>query len=123
MSQAPTRFSELGGICDQLRRQPHHEHSRPMNARDLPKQQVQRVEMGGVHYEPPGSQLVVWGIHGGSDFVIALRIGDAELERRAGESVDELRIRAMRDVVPNLPLDALRDANGKAVGYFCYSGM
>ena len=94
-----------------------------MNTRELQNQKVQRVQMGGANYEPPEHQLVCWGIHGGSDFVLALRIGEAELPRREGETVDELRIRAMREVVPNLPPGALRDPSGKAVGYFVYLGL
>ena len=94
-----------------------------MNARELQGQRVQRLEMGGVNYEPPGSQLVVWGIHGGGAFIVALRIGNAELQRREGETEDQLRIRAMREVVPSLPPDAIRDPNGKAVGYFTYTGL
>jgi hypothetical protein len=89
----------------------------------LKQQRVQRVEMGGIHSEPPSAQLVVWGIHGGGELVVGLQVGDVALDRLAGEEVDALRVRAMRDVVPNLPPNALRDSKGVAVGYFIYAGL
>jgi len=79
--------------------------------------------MGGVHSEPASARLVVWGIHGGGDFVTGLGVGDVVLNRLPGEAVDALRVRAMRDVVPTLPPDALRDSKGAAVGYFVYTGL
>ncbi len=79
--------------------------------------------MGGIHSEPPAARLVCWGIHGGGEHVRALKIGDIVLERLAGEEVDALRVRAMREVVPNLPADAWRDSRGAAIGYFVYIGL
>ena len=83
---------------------------------------VQRLEPGGVNYEPPEVQIVVWGIHG-SDSVTGIKFGDAVLGRMAGETCEALRIRAMREIVPSLPADALRDRNGKPAGYFIYAGL
>lgn len=94
-----------------------------MRADQLKSQRVQRVEMSGIHTQPASRRLVVWGIHGGSNFVIGLKVGETLLERLPGEEVDALRVRAMRDVVPTLPPDARRDSKGVAVGYFVYAGM
>jgi len=94
---------------------------------------VQRVEMCGVYPEPPAYRLVVWGLHGGDEFVTGLRIGDAHVERAgrpiriagvanevwSGETCDGLRLRATREVAPTA--DALRDPKGAVVGYFVYS--
>jgi hypothetical protein len=102
-----------------------------MRADQLTAQPVQRVEPGGVNTEPAAHRLVVWGIHGGSDFVTGLQVGSTLLERlppnpltgAPRESNDALRIRAMREVVPALPPDALRDSKGSAVGYFLYADL
>jgi len=94
-----------------------------MRAHELRGQRVQRVEMSGVHSEPHTARLVVWGIHGGGDFVTGLRVGGTVLERQPGEEVDALRVRAMREVVPTLPPDAFRDSKGAAVGHFTYAGL
>src|SRR5512138_3105491 len=83
---------------------------------------VERIEPGGVNYEPPERQVAVWGLHG-SDAVTGIQFGDAVLGRLAGETLEALRIRAMREIVPTLPSDALRDCNGKPVGYFIYAGL
>ena len=93
----------------------------------LASQPVQRVQPGGINREPSAHRLVVWGIHGGGDFVTGLQVGSTLLERRLAdpvtgapaESEDALRIRAMRA----LPPDALRDSKGSAVGYFLYAGL
>lgn len=102
-----------------------------MRREQLSSQRVQRVEPGGVNYEPPSARLVVWGIHGAGDFVTGLQVGDALLLRAARdpftgapeETADQLRIRAMREAVPALPPDAMRDSKGSAVGYFVYEGL
>lgn len=104
-----------------------------MRADELQMQPVQRVEPGGVHVnaEPASNRLVVWGIHGGSDFITGICVGATVLERlprnaitaAPKESADDLWIRARREVVPNLPPDALRDRHGAAVGYFLYAGL
>jgi hypothetical protein len=102
-----------------------------MRVDQLGQQPVQRVQPGGINYEPAAHRLVVWGIHGGGDFVTAIQVGATVLTRRlpdpitgaAAESEDALRARAMRDVVPTLPPDALRDSKGAAVGYFLYAGL
>jgi hypothetical protein len=94
-----------------------------MRADQLGGQRVQRVEPNGVHCEPPSSRLVVWGIHGGSEFVTGIKFGETALGRAPAEEVEALRVRAMRDVVPNLAPDALRDSKGSAVGYFTYAGL
>ena len=88
---------------------------------------VQRLEPSGVNFEPASNRLVVWGIHGDSDSVIGLCVGNIVLSRlpyngitgAPAESVDALRIRAMR----NLPPDASRDSKGSAMGYFIYAGL
>jgi hypothetical protein len=98
-----------------------------MRADQLAAQRVQRVEPGGINYEPAENRLVIWGIHGAGDYVTALRIGGALVERlppdpltgAPREEVDALRVRAMR----SLPPDALRDSKGSAVGYFLYAGL
>jgi len=94
-----------------------------MRADQLLTQPVQRVQMGGIHNEPADARLVVWGLHGGSEFVTGLQIDGVYVERVPGETCDALRIRAMRTVTPNLPATALRDSKGAAVGYFTYSGL
>jgi hypothetical protein len=94
-----------------------------MNAEQLRHQAVQRIEPNGINTEPESARLVLWGIHGASRFVIGVQIGDTLLERTPGEEVEALRIRAMREIVPNLPPDALRDSKGSAVGYFVYTGL
>jgi hypothetical protein len=91
--------------------------------RPLSSYRVQRVEPAGINYEPPSAQIVVWGIHEGSEHVTGIRFGDTLLQRAPGELVEALRIRAMREVVPSLPANALRDPNGKAVGYLTYAGL
>ena len=94
-----------------------------MRPDQLKAQRVQRVEMTGVHCEPTEARLVVWGIHGGGEYVIGLQVSNVYLERKAGEECDALRIRAMREVALNLPAGALRDRKGSAVGYFVYAGL
>jgi hypothetical protein len=86
-------------------------------------QVVQRVEPGGIITDPRAAPLVTWGLHGASNFVIGIQIGETVLERLPGEEVDALRVRAMIDVVPNLPPDTLRDSKGSAVGFFRYDGL
>jgi hypothetical protein len=94
-----------------------------MKADQLLRQRVQRVEPGCA--VPAG--LVLWGIHGGSDFVVGLAIGATVIERlppnpfsgAPREDVDALRVRALREVPP----DALRDSKGSAVGYYLYAGL
>jgi hypothetical protein len=97
---------------------------------------VQRIEMSGVYPTPPVARLVVWGIHGGSEFVTGLQIGTTYIERRgsripiawsepvwSGETCDELRLRAINAIAPTLPADALRDSKGAVVGYFVYQNL
>lgn len=84
---------------------------------------VQRLEPGGVNTEPASLRLVLWGIHERSGQECGVRIGDATLTRLPGEEVEAMRIRAMRQVVPALPANALRDTKGSAVGWFIYPGL
>src|SRR3954464_5087714 len=100
-----------------------------MTPDELPRMRVQRVEPAGILYQP--HRLVVWGIHGAGAYVLGMQVGDSYLARRQvaslngdpPETVDQLRERAMRDVVPHLPPNCLRDRNGSAVGYFIYEGL
>ena len=94
-----------------------------MTKDQLPQQRVQRINPGGINYEPAERQVVVWGIHGGSEFVTGIKVGTTTLERSPGEEIEALRLRAMCEVVPILPPDTLRDSKGKAVGYFTYQGL
>ena len=89
----------------------------------LKRYRVQRVEPGGINYEPPERQVVVWGLREGSEAVTGIKFGDTLLERTPGEQVEALRIRAMQTVIPSLPADALRDSKDKPVGYFTYAGL
>jgi hypothetical protein len=93
--------------------------------RALTSYRVQRLEAGGINYEQPERQIVVWGFHADDTdrLITGIKFGDTLLERLPGEEVEILRIRAMREVVPLLPPDALRDSKGKPVGYFTYSGL
>jgi hypothetical protein len=84
---------------------------------------VQRLEANGINYEPHERQCVVWGIHEGSASVIGIKFGDVMLARQPREEIHDLRIRAMREVIPTLLADALRDSKGKPVGYFVYQGL
>src|SRR6266705_2436958 len=94
-----------------------------MRQDQLRLQRIERIEPAGIIADPHAAPLVVWGIHGAGEHVRALRIGDVVLERLPGEEVDALRVRAMREVVPNLPADAWRDSRGAAIGYFVYIGL
>ena len=94
-----------------------------MTPGQLRRYRVQRVEAGGINYEPLERQIVVWGIHEGSEFVTGLKFGEASLGRLPGEQVEALRIRAMRELVPHLSPNAPRDSKGKAAGYFTYAGL
>jgi hypothetical protein len=91
--------------------------------RPLTSYRVQRLEPGGINYEPPERQIVVWGLHEASNAVTGIKFGDLVLGRAQGEEVEALRIRAMRELVPQLPADALRDPKGKPVGWFTYAGL
>ena len=93
--------------------------------RALTSYRVQRLEPGGINYEPPERQIAVWGLHADDTdrSITGIKFGDAVLGRLPGEEIEMLRIRAMRDLVPQLPADALRDPNGKPVGYFTYAGL
>jgi len=105
---------------------------------NLAAYRVQRLEPGGINYEPAGRQVVVWGIHADDTdrLITGIKFGNTVLTRIGspakipggfniweGEQVEALRIRAMRDVVPSLPGNALRDSKGKPVGYFIYAGL
>ena len=102
-----------------------------MRLDQLSGQLVQRMEPGGVDRDPSATRLVAWGIHGGNDYITALVVNDITVARlsadpitgAARESVDALRIRVRRTVVPTLPPSALRDSKGSAVGYFVYQGL
>ena len=103
-----------------------------MRPDQLSSQPVQRIEPAGVLYEyDPERRLVIWGIHGAGAYVLGVQVHDTYVERRRTvslsgeppESVDQLRERAMRSVVPTLPPSALRDSKGSAVGYFVYEGL
>ena len=94
-----------------------------MTPAELRARRVQRIEPAGVNYEPPERQIAVWGIHEASDLAIGIKLGDAVLWRAPGETVEALRVRAMRELVPHLPPDAPRDPKGKAVGHFIYPGL
>jgi hypothetical protein len=90
-----------------------------MRQDQLKQQRVQRVEPAG----PIAGRLCIFGLHGAGEFVRAIQIGDVVLERLPGEETDALRMRAMREVVPNLPVDAWRDSSGNVVGFFRYDGL
>ena len=104
-----------------------------MRPDQLPHQPVQRIEPAGVIYEQhgPDRRLVLWGVHGAGDYVVGVHIHNTYVERRRTvslkgdppETVDQLRDRAMSNVVPTLPPTALRDSKGSAVGYFVYEGL
>lgn len=100
-----------------------------MRIDELPGQPVQRIEAAGVIKS--SERLVVWGIHGGNEYVTAIKIGDLVIRRREAdpvtgaprESVDQLRERVMREVVPTLGPAVLRDSKGSVVAYFVYEGL
>ena len=61
-----------------------------MTEAELKRQRVQTVHMVGIR---PGGPSTVWGIHGASDFVIGICVGDTVLDRLPGEEVDDLTLR------------------------------
>lgn len=98
-----------------------------MKPEQLKTRPIERIEMNMAHTLGPECRLVVWGIRyaGADEFVTALQIGGIVVERRGApaESPDMLRLRAMREIVPLLPPNALRDPKGSAVAFFRYAGL
>ena len=100
-----------------------------MRPDELTRQRVQRVEPQGPLSSP--HRLVLWGLQGAGAYVLGIQVHDTYTERRRTvalngtppETEDQLRIRVMETVVPNLPPEALRDRHGAAVGYFVYEGL
>ncbi|MDP1550516.1 MAG: hypothetical protein Q8L97_10210 [Nitrosomonas sp.] len=101
-----------------------------MEIYELQRQRVQFTE-----YSAPIAEkvplLAVRGIAGASDFVIGICV-DGELLTRneyepitgtEKESIDRLRIRAARELVPNLSGTAPRTSQGTPIGYFVYRGL
>jgi hypothetical protein len=91
---------------------------------------VQMVNFAGVVTQDAPS-ISLRGIYGGSELVTAICIDGSTMERRPfstttgtpAESVDEFRIRAACELVPNISGDALRDVNGFPVAYQIYSDL
>jgi hypothetical protein len=101
-----------------------------MRLEELARHRVERLEPAGVlMVEEP--RLVLWGIHGAGEYVIGVHVHETYVERRGRdpltgaprETLDQLRERVMRTIVPYLPDTALHDSKGAAVGYFVYDGL
>ena len=95
-----------------------------MRQDELTKFPVEVVERGGIHYDPLPPHITM-GIraYGASEYVTGCGFDGAVIQRAPAEEVDACVYRAAKQLVPQLPDTAPRDAQGRAVGYLVYAGL